>query len=75
MSYPGNSVEDHSHEGSGCIAAGGTTNTVITNPNGIITENNAIGCIPTANFGENTIVSGTPSGIRRAQTLRGSLRR
>jgi hypothetical protein len=75
MSYPGNPTEEHSHIGSGCIAAGGTTNTVITNPNGTITENNALGCIPTANFGENVIVSGTPSGIRRPQTLRGSLRR
>ena len=75
MSYPGNPAEDHNHIGSGCIAAGGTTNTVITNPNGTITETNALGCIPDANFGENTIVSGTPSGIRRAQGLRGSLRR
>jgi hypothetical protein len=75
MSYPGNPTEDHAHAGSGCISAGGTTNTVITNPNGIIAEVNALGCIPDANFGENTIVSGTPSGIRRAQGLRGSLRR
>jgi hypothetical protein len=75
MSYPGNPAEDHNHFGNGCIAAGGTTNTVITNPNGTITETNALGCIPDANFGENTIVSGTPSGIRRAQGLRGSLRR
>jgi filamentous hemagglutinin family protein len=75
MSYPGNPTEEHTHLGSGCISAGGTTNTVITNPNGIITESNALGCIPDANFGENTIVSGTPSGIRRAQGLRGSLRR
>jgi|688.fasta_scaffold128093_5 filamentous hemagglutinin family protein len=75
MSYPGNPTEDHAHTGSGCISAGGTTNTVITNPNGIIAETNALGCIPDANFGENTIVSGTPSGIRRAQGLRGSLRR
>ena len=75
MSYPGNPTEDHAHSGSGCISAGGTTSTVITNPNGIITEANALGCIPDANFGENTIVSGTPSGIKRAQGLRGSLRR
>ena len=75
MSYPGNPTEEHTHIGGGCIAAGGTTNTVITNPNGIITENNALGCMPIANFGENVIVSGTPSGIRRPQTLRGSLRR
>jgi hypothetical protein len=70
MSYPGNPTEDHSHYGSGCIAAGGTTGTVISGPNGIITEINAMGCIPTANFGENIVMSGTPSGIRRPQTLR-----
>lgn len=75
MSYPGNSIEDHNHEGDGCIAIGGTTGTVISGPNGVITEVNAMGCIPTANFGQNIISSGTPSGVKRPQTLRGSLRR
>ena len=70
MSYPGSPTEDHTHYGGGCIAAGGTTGTVISGPNGIITEKNAMGCIPTANFGENIVMSGTPSGIRRPQTLR-----
>jgi hypothetical protein len=69
MSYPGNETEEHSHSGSGCIASG-STGTVISGPNGIITETNALGCIPTANFGTNIITSGTPSGIRRPQTLR-----
>lgn len=70
MSYPGTNTEDHSHLGGGCIAAGGTTGTVISGPNGIISEKNALGCIPTANFGENIIMSGTPAGIKRPQTLR-----
>ena len=70
MSYPGSVEEDHTHVGGGVIAAGGTTGTVITGPNGIITETNALGCTPTANFGPNIIMSGTPSGIKKPQTLR-----
>jgi hypothetical protein len=75
MSYPGNPTQEHTHTGGGVVAAGGTTGTVITGPNGVITETNALGCTPTANFGTNIIMSGTPSGIKRPQTLRGSLRR
>lgn len=75
MSYPGSPTESHSHQAGGCIAVGGTTGTVISGPNGIIEETNALGCIPTANFGENIITSGTPSGIKKPQTLRGSFRR
>lgn len=75
MSYPGNPIEEHNHNSGGCIAIGGTTGTVISGPNGIITESNAMGCIPTANFGQNIISSGTPSGVKRPQTLRGSLKR
>ena len=75
MSYPGNPTEDHNHNGGGCIAIGGTTGTVISGPNGVITEINAMGCIPTANFGQNIISSGTPSGVKKPQTLRGSSRR
>ena len=70
MSYPGSSPKEHTHTSGGVIAAGGVTGTVITGPNGIITERNALGCTPTANFGTNVIMSGTPSGIRRPQTLR-----
>ena len=70
MSYPGSVPEEHNHRSGGCIVAGGVTGTVISGPNGIISEKNALGCIPTANFGENIIMSGTPSGIRRPQTLR-----
>ena len=68
MSYPGNPTIEHEHSGSGAIAAGGIW-TVISGPNGIITERFAMGCIPTANFGENIILSGTPAGIRKPQTL------
>jgi hypothetical protein len=75
MSYPGNPTEDHNHNSGGCVAVGSTTGTVISGPNGVITEVSALGCIPTANFGENIISSGTPSGVKRPQTLRGSLRR
>lgn len=70
MSYPGNPTVNHNHNGDGCIAVGGTTGTVISGPNGIITEVNALGCIPTANFGENIIMSGTPAGVRQPQILR-----
>ena len=69
MSYPGNPTTDHQHDGQGAIAAGGI-GTVISGPNGIITERFAMGCIPTANFGENIITSGTPAGIRRPQNFR-----
>lgn len=69
MSYPGNPTVSHQHDGQGAVAAGGI-GTVISGPNGIITERFAMGCIPTANFGENVIVSGTPAGIRRPQTMR-----
>ena len=68
MSYPGSPTIDHQHSGDGTIAAGGI-GTVISGPNGIITERFAMGCIPTANFGENIIISGTPAGIRKPQTL------
>ena len=37
--------------------------------NGVITQKYALGCIPTANFGENVIISGTPAGVRRPQSL------
>ena len=69
MSYPGNPTVDHQHSGDGTIAAGGI-GTVISGPNGIITERFAMGCIPTANFGENIIMSGTPAGIKKPQTYR-----
>ena len=68
MSYPGDQ-EDHNHRANGCIAAGGI-GTVISGPDGVISETNALGCIPTANFGVNIIMSGTPSGIKKPQTLR-----
>jgi hypothetical protein len=72
MSYPGSEVEEHNHDANGCIASG-STGTVMSGPNGIISETDALGCIPTANFGTNIITYGTPSGIRRAQSLRRSL--
>ena len=69
MSYPGNPTTPHQHDGQGAIAAGGI-GTVISGPNGIITERFAMGCIPTANFGDNIITSGTPAGVRRPQNMR-----
>lgn len=69
MSYPGDPTVPHQHDGQGAIAAGGI-GTVISGPNGIITEKFAMGCIPTANFGENIIMSGTPAGIKKPQTFR-----
>ena len=69
MSYPGNETEDHNHSANGCIASGGT-GAVISGPNGIISETTALGCIPTANFGTNVITYGTPSGMKKPQTLR-----
>lgn len=69
MSYPGSPTVDHQHSGDGTIAAGGI-GTVISGPNGIITERFALGCTPEANFGENIIMSGTPAGIRKPQILR-----
>jgi hydrogenase maturation factor len=69
MSYPGNE-EEHNHNSNGCVVVGGTTGTVISGPDGIILETNALGCIPAANFGINIVMSGTPSGVRRPQTLR-----
>ena len=68
MSYPGSPTVSHQPNGDGAIAAGGI-GTVISGPNGIITERFAMGCIPTANFGENIILSGTPAGIKKPQTL------
>ena len=68
MSYPGSPTIDHQHDGQGAIAAGGI-GSVISGPNGIITEKYALGCIPTANFGENVIISGTPAGVKRPQSL------
>ena len=43
-------------------------------PSGMITQNNVLGNIPTPIFGENITISGTPSGVRRPQTLRASRR-
>jgi hypothetical protein len=68
MSYPGNPTVQHQHGGQGAIAAGGI-GTVISGPNGIITQRFAMGCIPTANFGENIIMSGTPAGVKKPQSL------
>jgi len=68
MSYPGNPTVDHQHSGDGAIAVGGI-GTIISGPNGIITQKRALGCIPTANFGENVIMSGTPAGVRKPQSL------
>jgi hypothetical protein len=68
MSYPGNPIIDHQHSGDGTIAAGGI-GSIISGPKGVITEKYAMGCIPTANFGENIIMSGTPSGIKKPQSL------
>jgi hypothetical protein len=68
MSYPGTPTQNHQHIGDGAIAVGGI-GTIISGPNGIITERYALGCIPTANFGENIIMSGTPAGVRRPQSL------
>jgi hypothetical protein len=68
MSYPGSPTINHQHSGDGTIAAGGI-GTVISGPNGIITERFAMGCIPTANFGENIIMSGTPAGIKKPQSI------
>ena len=73
MSYPGNPTVSHQHNGDGCIAVGGI-GTIISGPNGVITQKYALGCIPTANFGENVIMSGTPSGVKKPQSLRGSRR-
>jgi hypothetical protein len=42
MSYPGNPTTDHQHNGQGCIAAGGI-GTIISGPNGIITQKYALG--------------------------------
>ena len=67
MSYPG-IPKEHQHNGQGCIAAGGI-GTIISGPNGIITERYALGCVPDANFGENIILSGSPAGIKRPQSL------
>jgi hypothetical protein len=72
MSYPGSEVEDHNHSSNGCVASA-ANGTVISGPNGIISEVNALGCIPTVNFGTNIITYGTPSGMKRAQSLRRSL--
>lgn len=68
MSYPGSPAVDHQHGGEGAIAAGGI-GSIISGPNGVITERFAMGCIPTANFGENIIMSGTPAGIKKPQSL------
>jgi hypothetical protein len=67
VSYPG-IPKEHQHNGQGCIAAGGI-GTIISGPNGIITERYALGCVPDANFGENIILSGSPAGIKRPQSL------
>jgi len=47
---------------------------MVMGPNGMITQTNVLGNIPTPIFGENITISGTPAGIRRPQTLRASRR-
>ena len=58
-------------DGEGTIYFADSLNQVVrrVGPNGIITEKYALGCVPTANFGENIIMSGTPAGVRRPQSL------
>lgn len=74
MSYPGNPTVPHQHIGDGAIAVGGVGGVIVMGPSGIIEQTNVLGNIPTPIFGENITISGTPSGIRRPQTLRASRR-
>jgi len=74
MSYPGSPTVPHQHDGDGAIAVAGVGGAIIMGPSGMITQNNVLGNIPTPIFGENITISGTPSGIRRPQTLRASRR-
>lgn len=72
MSYPGSPTVSHQHDGDGAIAVGGVGGVMVMGPKGMIMQTNVLGNIPTPIFGENAVVSGTPSGIRRAQVLRPS---
>lgn len=74
MSYPGNPTVPHQHDGDGAIAVGGVGGVMVMGPNGMIMQTNVLGNIPTPIFGENTVVSGTPAGVRNPQVLRGSRR-
>jgi hypothetical protein len=40
----------------------------------MIMQTNVLGNIPTPIFGEDTVISGSPAGIRNPQVLRGSRR-
>ena len=74
MSYPGNPTVPHQHSGDGAIAVGGVGGVIVMGPSGIIEQTNVLGNIPTPIFGKNITISGTPSGIKRPQTLRASRR-
>lgn len=72
MSYPGKPTVQHQHNGDGAIAVGGVGGVMVMGPNGMIMQTNVLGNIPTPIFGENAVISGTPGGIKKPQTLRPS---